>query len=80
MDMLVTVGVYQGGQLEVPGLGYQLQYNSGTVIGIAGRVVRHGATADRQQLCWVQYLQDNVLNALDIEEPAWVALSDILSL
>ena len=79
MDLLTTVGDYKNGWLELPGLGYRLRYNSGTVVTIAGRVVRHGATADGERLCWAQYLRQSVLESLEIPEPSWVSVMDITS-
>jgi len=72
MDLLVTLGKYRQGWFHVPGLGYNLSYNSGTVIGICGRVVRHGATAEGERLVLAQYLKANMLRELGIKEPDWV--------
>jgi len=72
MDLLITVGKYRRGWFNVPSLGYNLRYNSGTVIGICGRVVRHGAIAEGERLVWAHYLKANVLQELGIKEPYWV--------
>jgi len=80
MDLLVTVGDYHNGTLDLPGLGYRFLYSSGTVVGIAGRVVRHGVQAKGDRLCWANYLRESVLEAMEIPEPSWVFLRDILSL
>jgi len=67
MDTLLTVGKHQKGWLYLPGLGYRLFYIGFTT---AGRVVRHGASADGEQLCCSWYLRSNVLEALNVDEPA----------
>ena len=69
MDLLVTVGEYRSGTLELPGLGYSFRYSSGTVVGIAGRVVRHGVKAEGDRLCWANYLRESVLEAMEVPEP-----------
>ena len=77
MDMLVSVGPYESGEFVVPGLGLTFHYSSGTVIGLLGRIVRHGAEATGQRLCFAQYLRENVLEALGISDPEWVNIKDI---
>jgi hypothetical protein len=79
MDLLMSVGKYRHAWFNVPGLGYNLCYNSGTVIGICGRVVRHGATAEGQRLVWAHYLKINMLQELGITEPDWVQLDNLVS-
>lgn len=39
MDLLATVGTYKKGWMDLPGLGFRLRYNAGTVVAVAGRVV-----------------------------------------
>jgi len=80
MDLLVTVGDYHSGRLDLPGLGYRFLYSSGMVLAIAGCVVWHGAEAKGDQLCWANYLRESVLEAMGIPEPSWVSLADILSI
>ena len=79
MDLLLTVGNYRNGWFNVPGLGYNFYYPSGTVVGICSRVVQHGAKATGERLCWAQYSRSNVLKAFDIEEPGWVSISQLKS-
>src|SRR3977135_2024079 len=69
MDLLTSVGEYTDGRFFLPGLGVELWYASGSVVGIAGRVLRHGAKSNGERLCIAQYLRENVLDALDICEP-----------
>lgn len=78
MDMLVSVGNYASGEFHVPGLGLRLWYRPGTVIGLLGRVVRHGAVAFGGRLCFAQYLRENVLEALEIPAPDWVYIEELI--
>jgi hypothetical protein len=77
MDLLVSVGTYVTGEFNVPGLGFTFWYTPGTVIGLLGRIVRHGAAASGERLCFAQYLRENVLDDLGLSDPAWVNIDDL---
>lgn len=79
MDTLLSVGNYKEGEFHAPGLGLDFWYPSGTMVTFAGRVIRHGATADPGRLCLSLYQKENVLQALDISEPDWVHIDDFIS-
>jgi hypothetical protein len=51
MDLLLSIGNYSHGRFHVPGLGYEFLYTPGTVIGVTGRVLEHGATCSGERLC-----------------------------
>jgi len=74
MDVLASVGPYLAGWLHLPGLGYQMMYKSGTVVGLTGRVVLHGAHANGQHACFAFYFCENVMKALGIPSPAWAKI------
>lgn len=80
MDLLTSVGKYGEGRLYLPGLGVEFWYGSGSVVGIAGRVVLHGAEANGERLCIAQYSRENVLQALGISEPEWTVIQDLLDI
>jgi hypothetical protein len=80
MDMLVSVGNYKEGKFQAPGLGMEFSYSSGTVITVAGRVIRHGATTDAERLCMSLYQKENIFLALDVSEPDWVHIDDLILL
>ncbi|EDR14419.1 uncharacterized protein LACBIDRAFT_321468 [Laccaria bicolor S238N-H82] len=41
-DMLLTIGRYDQGRFYMPGLGFSLLYDPGTLVGLAGNVLPHG--------------------------------------
>jgi hypothetical protein len=77
MDLLVSVGTYSTGEFTVPGLGFTFWYTPGTVIGLLGRIVQHGAAASGERLCYAQYLRENVLDDLGLSEPEWVNIDEL---
>ena len=77
MDLLVSVGNYQNGWLQVPGVGFNLNYYSGTVVCLAGRVVRHGATVEGERVCWAQYNREDVAGLFGESEFDWVFLNNV---
>jgi len=77
MDLLTSVGNYINGRFSMPGLGIEFWYRPGSVIGIAGRVVRHGATAEGERLCIAQYMRENVLKAVNVSEPDWSRIPEL---
>jgi hypothetical protein len=71
-DILATFGKYTEGRMELPGIGYQLEYNPGTIVAIAGKTVVHGVgkcNADR--VCIVYYMRDKVHKQLGIPAGGW---------
>ena len=79
MDVMFSVGPYTDCRFSVPGVGAELWYRSGTVIALAGRVVRHGAKADGDRLCVAFYSRESVWEAFQIPEPTWTYINDIRS-
>ena len=73
MDMLVTYGPYNGGQMELRSLGVRLSYESGTIVAICGKVVPH-AVSDcvGERACIAYYMRDNVHARLNIPAGTWV--------
>jgi hypothetical protein len=72
-DILATFGDYKDGRLELPNLGIRLEYNPGTVVGLAGRVVRHGvAHCTGNRVCLAYYMRDTVHERAGIQAPGWM--------
>jgi hypothetical protein len=66
-DLLLTLGDYSDGRLEVPGLGIRVTYNPGSVVGIAGKVLRHGVAACKgNRVCLAYFMRQKVLERLGV--------------
>src|SRR5271168_1211514 len=62
-DVVTTVGYYRGGRFEVPGIVLRFRYNPGTMMGLCGKALEHGAAAvDGDRFCVVQYCHRKVLD------------------
>jgi hypothetical protein len=77
MDFLTSTGSFTQGVFMVPGLGFRFLFKSGTLIGLLGRIVPHGADVSGERLCYAQYLREDVLHALGVEKPDWVNVHSI---
>jgi len=75
MDTLVTVGDYQDGTFEIPGLGIDLRYAPGTIIGISSRILRHGAKYKRDRACIAFYMKESVMSTVGISSSTWMNIS-----
>ena len=72
-DILLTVGEYENGRLDIPGIGIRLLYDSGTIVPIAGKVVRHGVpTCAGERLSIAYYMRDNVHERLGLPAGTWM--------
>lgn len=76
LDILVTIGEYELGRLELPGLGVRLEYDPGTIVGILGKVVRHGACeVQGERVCLAYYMRDKVHERLGLPAGPWMKVS-----
>lgn len=72
-DILLTMGEYEDGRLELPGLGVRLRYEPRTVVGLLGKVVRHGASEVRgERMCLAYYMRDKVHERLGFPAGGWM--------
>lgn len=72
-DMLATIGPYEDACLELPGAGLKLKYSSGTILGFAGKVLRHGvAECKGERLCLAYYMRDKVHERMGVEAAGWM--------
>lgn len=79
MDLLVTVGDYKLGRLELPGLGVRLVYDPWTVVGLLGKVVRHGAgEVDGERACIAYYMRNGVHERLGLRAGTWMNVAHYL--
>lgn len=77
-DILLTVGDYSEGRMEVPGVGIRLAYNSGTFVAIAGKVLAHGvAKVERNRFCFAHFMRSKVVKRLNSGNVDWVTTNVI---
>lgn len=73
-DLLVTVGPGSGTKLVLPDLNVSIEYSPGTVVGIAGRLIRHGVTADKSaRLCHAYYFRDSVFRRCGVMNAGYMS-------
>ena len=71
-DFLTTIGTYASGRLLMPDLDIELQYDSGTMVALLGKILRHGVTAGKgSRLCIAQFMRDNVHERVGERAPGW---------
>ena len=74
-DVLATFGNHKNGVMELPGLGMRLLYNPGTMVGISGKIVRHGVAAcEGDRVCVAYYMKDRIHERLGLPAPQWMKL------
>ncbi|KAG2108098.1 hypothetical protein BD769DRAFT_1352873 [Suillus cothurnatus] len=60
-DILTSVGHYSHARMLLPSLQIDLRYDSGVMVGMSGRAVRHGVhKVDGDRICWAWYMRDNL--------------------
>ena len=79
MDLLLSIGNYSMGRFHLPGIGYDFMYTAGTVIGVAGRVLEHGATSTGERLCYAQWNKQNVLDSLNLPKTEWIHVDHLVT-
>jgi hypothetical protein len=72
-DCLTTIGEYgPGGRLKLANLGLELDYPSGTMVYLLGRLVRHGTSGfTGNRVCIAQYMRDNVHERMGVRSTDW---------
>lgn len=75
LDMLATIGPYKNAMFHLPGIGVNLSYFSGTVIGLCGRLLRHGVSnVDGERICIAYYMRSNVQRRVETPPAGWTFL------
>lgn len=71
-DLLATVGNYRDTEFSMPGVGYNFEYSPGTLIGLCGKLLRHGVCeAFGDRVCIAYYMRSNVQRRLGAEFAGW---------
>ncbi len=79
-DLLTTVSLYNMAICNIPGVGMQFEYLSGMVIGLGGRILRHGVSAaDGERICLAYYMREAVLRRLGQSDVSWSRLHKVAS-
>lgn len=77
-DILLTVGSYTYAEMDLPTLGYRLEYRPNTVVVILSRAIPHGVQAcEVDRVCIAMYMKDNVHSRLGVRPAQWVQMSDL---
>lgn len=75
-DIMAIVGCYPGACLVFGNLDLEMQYDSGTMIALLGKLLRHGVTpSDGNRVCIAFYMRDNVHERMGVESPGWMTVS-----
>jgi hypothetical protein len=75
-DILCTFGEDSDGRMELPSLGLRLQYNPGTMVALAGRVVPHGvAQTNGKRVCLAYFMREKVHERAGIKAAGWATIT-----
>lgn len=75
-DMMVTTGPYERAVMELPTVGLRLRYDSGTIVGLCGKVLTHGVSEHTgQRLSLTFYMRDNVHERVGTRACSWMEYS-----
>lgn len=79
-DILLTVGTYNYAEMDLPTLGYRLEYRPNTMVVILSKAIPHGVQkCEVDRVCIAMYMKDNVHSRLGVRPAQWVRLEDLLS-
>lgn len=72
-DLLITLGEYNNGRFELPGINIRLEYNPGTIVAVAGKALLHGVAAcNGDRVCIAYFMRDRVHEQLGIRTGGWM--------
>jgi len=61
--------------LNLPTVGLQLPYPSGTVVGLCGKILRHGVPeCEGERICVAYYMRDKVHERMGVEAAPWIII------
>jgi hypothetical protein len=80
-DILATIGPYKEAVLDLSNIGLRLQYNSGTLVHLGGRLLRHGVhRTEGDRVCLAFYMRDNVHERVGVRAASWMTVDHIQTL
>jgi hypothetical protein len=60
-DILTSTGTYENATVSLPNLGIEMKYAPGVMLGISGKLVRHGVhRVEGARICWAWYMRESV--------------------
>jgi hypothetical protein len=72
-DLLATMGRYQNCKLELPGLGFSLDYSPGTVVGLSGMMVEHQVSHyEGERISYAYFMRDAVHEWAGVPGGVWM--------
>lgn len=75
-DLLLTLGNYELGRFEVPGIGLRLAYDPGTIVAVAGKTIAHGVSpCEGDRVCIAYFMRDGVHEQLGIRAGGWMNIN-----
>jgi hypothetical protein len=74
-DMLIPLGHYKNGRLDLPGLGLTLRYDPRTIVAFTGRLLRHGASCPGDRACMAYYMRHQVVKQVTGLNPDWMDMA-----
>jgi hypothetical protein len=76
-DLLLSAGEHVGSEFHIPDIGVVLEYNPGTVVVIAGRVLSHAVPrhCEGWRVCIAQYMKDKVHDRVGVGRPPLMEIS-----
>lgn len=78
LDMLVTIGPYLKAEMRLADVGLRFAYPSGTVVAVAGGVVRHSVEAEGgERICWAYFMRDELFHGHGSAAPSWASLDAV---
>ena len=73
LDMLIALGEYKDGRMELPGLGLRLLYDPGCLLAFSGRLFRHGSFCKPNRACIAYYIREKIFDRLSENNPSGFA-------
>jgi len=71
-DLLCSIGPYADASFELPGVGLRFPYDTGVIVAICGRILRHGVSvANGDRICIAYYMRENVQRRLSSQLATW---------
>lgn len=71
-DMLLTIGRYARGVLNMPDLGATFDYNPGTAVLLTSKCIRHAVPpVEGERVCYAWFMRDDVLERLGVGVTPW---------